>query len=240
MGVVFKYDLETSVYTRLADLDESTGKYPVGGSLFVLNKTIAATSPLKNFFTVDSETDTELGVLTDGTVVDKADINIGVRTNDSIAFVEFYLNGKRMSTDKNPPFALYAEQRGDYKKGHLKNGSHTLTAIGYASNGQDQIGKDTLTIHFVMNGISLASRINMFPIPAKDNLTLEFNGVPNTVVNIEVKDYAGMNVKASGKGHTDSEGFFSYNIATAHFKKGIYVLLMKTNGEVIQKRFSVQ
>jgi uncharacterized repeat protein (TIGR03803 family) len=241
VGVVFKYNLSTTEFTKLADLDEASGKYPVGGSLFVWDKSIKAITALKDFYTVEPNTDTELGILTDGAVIERADVNIGVHTNDSIDFVEFYLDGKRVSNDKNAPFALYAEEHGDYKKGHLKSGSHVLTAIGYSGKRQKEAAKDTLTVHFTVNDISLVSRASIFPNPVKDNFTLEYNGNPNASLSIEIMDQSMMNVKMNARGYTDDEGFLSLSISTANYRKGLYILSVKTNsGDIVRKRFLVE
>jgi uncharacterized repeat protein (TIGR03803 family) len=241
-GVFFRYDLATDVYTKLADLNESTGRYPQAGTVLLINPdtTTSETKPsLSNFYTVNPETDTDIAILNNGDVITFADANIRVQANALTSSVEFLLDGKRHSKDHIIPFALFAEVNGDYKKGNMKNGLHTLTAIPYSKKNGKGVQGDPLTIIFNVDRAHPHVSVNLFPNPVKDNATIEVSGTPNSKVSIQITNGMDKKMKTLYQGVLGKNGFFTFSFSSTNLKNGLYILSVRINDEVLQKRFVI-
>ena len=93
---------------------------------------------------VDSTTDTQrIENITDGFILDRAQYHLGrwnmealVEPSD-VASVRFYVDGRYVRIDNDSPFALCAEEGGDFDSCYLSEGRHIIKAIAYTSkNGR--------------------------------------------------------------------------------------------------------
>ncbi len=214
----------------------STGGYIINFDTVAVVSTIPA---LSNFYLIASSYDDEYEVLHDGYEIVIENTNIRAEANtDLTGSVVFYLNGKQ-SRDNVAPFALYPEVKGDYKKGHLKNGTYTLTAIAFPEKNGKGIPGDTLTVTFTVNNIYEDATVSVYPNPLGSNSTVYINGNPKDTVSLEFSDGSGKG-KTFHRGTLDDNGQFQYPLSSLGLKKGVYFLSVDINGKVIQKRLIVE
>jgi subtilisin family serine protease/phage-related protein len=90
-----------------------------------------------DFVWVNADTDTDIGPLMDGDVINLATLpteNLNVRANtkpDEVGSVKFYLNGSHFRTENVYPYALAGDWLGDYFDWTPPVGTHTLKAVPY-------------------------------------------------------------------------------------------------------------
>ncbi|MEH0152618.1 T9SS type A sorting domain-containing protein [Limibacter armeniacum] len=90
-----------------------------------------------------ADTDTEIGDLNDGDVIQQADFPAGTFSVRAIVppearSVRFEYDGKFSTIENRQPYALFGDNNGDFKGGTLTIGTHTLRAAAY--NGEQGSG----------------------------------------------------------------------------------------------------
>ena len=184
--------------------------------------------------------DDEYDWLREGYTIELKGTNIQAEANaDKTGSVVFYLNGKQ-SKDNTAPFALFPENNGDFKKGHLKNGDYTLTAVAYPLKNGKGIPGDTLTVNFSVDNIYEIENVEIYPNPVEDNSTVLIEGQANATVLIQVSELSGANRKTIYQGTLDNSGIIRYSVSSADFRKGIYLLWVNVDGQLIQKRMVIE
>ena len=192
---------------------------------------------VSGFTLIDPASDASAGALTDGTVLTRSDLNIQADANSLTGSVVFTLDGKR-NVDSTQPFALFAESKGDYKKGHLKNGTHTLTATPYSgANGTGTAGT-TLSVSFTVDS-QKGNAVTLYPSPVVDQSALQITGPVGSPVRVQVFDQSGNPVRSLYQGTLDGEGSLTRSLHASEFRPGIYILSVDINGNVSTMRFSV-
>lgn len=213
-------------------ITESSGGYIINFDTVAVVSTIPA---LSDFYLIAPSYDDEYEVLHDGYEIVIEGTNIRAEANtDLTGSVVFYLNGKE-SRDNTAPFALFPEVKGDYKKGHLKNGTYTLTAVAFPEKNGKGIPGDTLTVAFTVNNIYKGATVNVYPNPLGPNSTVYVHGNAGDPVWLELSDGSG-NGKTVHKGILDDQGQFQYSLSSTALGKGVYFLSVHIDGNVIQKR----
>ncbi|MCE3295672.1 MAG: hypothetical protein K0R65_1386 [Crocinitomicaceae bacterium] len=81
-----------------------------------------------------------------------------------------------------------------------------------------------------VNELKSASGLSVYPNPAKDKVSVNFNVSKEAAVKIELTDLAGKVV--SSKTMTASEGAHSVELETRNVSNGVYVLNLVTEGEI--------
>jgi len=241
-GVFFSYNLATNVYTKLADLDETTGRYPQFGTLLLVNPdAVKQAKPfVSKFYIVDPESGHDIAVLKDEDHITTADVNIRVEASDLTSSVEFLLDDKKHSKDNTAPFTLFAEGNGDYKNDNLKCGSHKLTAIPFSKKNGKALQGEPLTIRFTVERFRSNVSVALFPNPVKGNASVEVNGIPNSKVCIQITNYNDKSMMTLYRGVLDKAGFVRYSFSPVDTKSGTYILIVRINDDVFQKRFIIE
>jgi hypothetical protein len=85
----------------------------------------------------------------------------------------------------------------------------------------------------------IAFGLSMYPNPAKDKVTIEYNAQGSHEVNIDVFDVLGKNVASINKGKVET-GDHEFELATAAYKNGVYMVAISVDGNRIVKRLVIQ
>jgi hypothetical protein len=88
-------------------------------------------SSVTRFVLVDADTDQDIGVLSDGAVIDPALFPVNVRaetTPENVGPVAFFVDGALARTENNPVYALFGNTGSNYEPGAFAPGGHTLAA----------------------------------------------------------------------------------------------------------------
>jgi hypothetical protein len=110
---------------------------------------------------------------------------------------------------------------------------YTVTITGNAHGDVINEGGDVLPAD-VANNFSI---IRLYPNPAQDFVTVEFNSVTGGNAITNVYNLAGQKVLASET--SAAQGFNSMNISTANFSNGIYIVEIENNGELKRQKFVI-
>jgi hypothetical protein len=81
--------------------------------------------------------------------------------------------------------------------------------------------------------------LNLYPNPAKDKITIEYNTKESHTVNVEVFDVLGKKHSSTNIGKVDA-GSHEFEIATDQLNNGIYFVTISIDGSKIVKRIVVQ
>ncbi len=94
--------------------------------------------------------------------------------------------------------------------------------------------------HGRISGLELSpvkQSLNLYPNPAKENLSVEFSSSTSGKIKINVLNLIGQHVLSMV--NNSEEGMNTVNVNTSQLIDGIYILEMENNGEVTRQRFSV-
>lgn len=101
-----------------------------------------------SFTLMDAKANVEIGPLTTGYVIDRSDLaaqdiprfNVVANTSGGTpAAVIFYLNGEKIKTEKGAPYAVGGDNRGNFNRWNVANGTHTLRAtVNSRDNGRGE------------------------------------------------------------------------------------------------------
>jgi len=214
-----------------------------GNPLPVINLdyiTPVATMPaLGSFNLVAALYDDVYDVLRDGQTIAIENTNIQAEANDDYTgSVVFYLNGKRHH-DNTYPFSLFGDVAGDYKNGRLKDGTYVLTAIAYPEKNGKGIPGDTATVSFTVENIYEIA-VNLYPNPIRKNSMVQVQGPANSPIVIEILGNDPGNRSIIYQGTLDDTGRLQHSLTSQDLTKGIYILSVRINNRVIQKRVIVE
>ena len=205
--------------------------------------TPVATMPaLGSFNLIAASTDDAYDVLRNGKTIAIDNTNIQAEANEEhTGSVVFYLNDKRYH-DNTYPFSLFGDVSGDYKAGRLKNGSYTLIAIAYPGKNGKGLAGDTARVNFAVEIQYEDPQVSVYPNPVKEHSTVSVKGIANSSVSIEAYAYkqSAATKQILYDGFLDHNGFLKYAISSQEIGKGLYILSIRINGKVIQKRLVVE
>jgi hypothetical protein len=213
--------------------------FPTVGE-FSVTITIPAGPTVGNLYVVNPDTDLDVTQLTDGTAISTPQANIRAEASAQTGSVVYYLDGKR-SVDNSAPFALFAENNGDYKNGHLKSGTHTLTATAYSGKNGTGTEGNTVSVTFTVDDMrgNKPTGVAFYPNPIVNESQLEISGAPNASVRIEVFDQYGKFVRTLYRGNLNADGIYSTTLTTGQLKRGTYIMSVEQSGKMSTTRFSV-
>lgn len=179
-------------------------------------------------------------VLRNGKTISIEGTNIQAEANDDYTgSVVFYLNGKRYD-DNTHPFSLFGDVNGDYNKGTLQDGAYTLTAIAFpAANGEGVPG-DTATVAFTVENL-YSIDVSVYPNPIQPSSVISISGDANSAVTIALIDeYRPGRKYILYNGTMDSNGSLQYPISSEDLPQGMYILSVRIDDRVIEKRMLVE
>jgi predicted heme/steroid binding protein len=230
--------------------------------LVVVSSSSAATQPaITNFTLVDATTNRDILILNDGAVINGSTIPAGgvnIRANvNQVATskVVITLSGAQnvSRTESVAPYALFGDSNGDYDNWQFANGSYTLTATPYSSNGTAVTGR---TIKFSINNsarsisnvntttnwgnafdINAASRTGellqlktfVYPNPSQNSFTLRIYGDINQPVRYSVTDIKGSVIQSG----TLRVGNVSIG---GEYRRGIYFLRLVQGSQSVSTK----
>jgi len=131
-----------------------------------------------SFTLVNADTDQDLSVLTDGSVINLSILpsqNLNVRANvgSGVSSVQFSLNGQVIRTELAAPYALAGDQNGDYDPWTPAIGNHTLLAVPNSG--------PSLSISFTVTQASPTPTPTPTPVPSPTPFWCGDNGRDNRV-----------------------------------------------------------
>lgn len=150
-GVIFNFDLRTSAYTKMADLNEDTGKYPMLGNFCLI---VPDTSD-ENFSVIDTRSGEVLQNFGDSVSLDVSGADfryLTIRANpapDNAGSVLFRIDGQKKNIENKTPYLLQSRFIRS-----LSPGQHTMAAEIYS----ERLGKGVL-LHSMQAVIELENRI---------------------------------------------------------------------------------
>lgn len=118
---------------------------------------------------------------------------------------------------------------------NLKSGGNTIFS-GPANYGKGlkKWFKTDVNAGIITNDLS--SAVNIFPNPANDKFSIEFNFSKQEKIQISVRNALGQEVYSIEKTNVLSEVI---NVPTSQFSNGIYNISIKTSSEVINKKITI-
>jgi PKD repeat protein len=90
-----------------------------------------------------------------------------------------------------------------------------------------------------INEIPLVSGIQVFPNPATDRITVEFDLSDTKDIELELKDVLGRTIKTNPKGNFQA-GHHSVELPLNDIAKGIYFVSIKSNAQTLTKKIIVE
>jgi hypothetical protein len=153
-GAILFADGSYTVTARAYSQDNALGS---ASAPFTINFTVTST-PTTNAVTglllVNADTDTVIGALNIGDVID-VDV-IGTRNLNIIAVVDgvesVIFSGSFARNENQAPYTIAGDSNGDYWALTLTNGSYTVTATAYSEDNALGIASTPLTISFTVVG----------------------------------------------------------------------------------------
>lgn len=202
--------------------------------------TAVATIPALGHFDLIAPYDDEpYDFLREGYQITIKNTNIMVEANALTRSVIFFLNGK-VSKDNTAPFTLFPESHCDYGKGHLRNGSYTLTAIAYPlKNGHGKPG-DTLTVSFTVLNIYGIATVTVYPNPVRGTLNVKVTGPAESFVSFRMSNGQSENNGLITTARLDSEGQLTTAVDTGGMRSGVYVLSVSIEETVINTKVFIE
>jgi predicted extracellular nuclease len=165
---------------------------------FTWTVTTPAEPAVLTFTLVNADTDTDIGPLADGDIIDLSTLptaNLSVRANtlpaDASGSVRFGLDtDSNFRTDNNAPFTLGNGSGGNYSPVTLTIGSHTLTATPYTGNNANGTAGTPLTITFevrpqlVLGFILVNADTDTDIGPLNDGDTIDLASLPTSNLSV--------------------------------------------------------
>ncbi|MBC8046545.1 MAG: M4 family metallopeptidase, partial [Fimbriimonadaceae bacterium] len=108
----------------------------------------------------------------------------------------------------------------DYDSGDLK----------YAETNNDEV---TITNEII-------SAINLYPVPADQSVSVSFELSEQSTISISVMDISGREIKMWKQNQLAEKGNNTFEFSTVDFISGVYICVIKINGEIHINKFIVQ
>ncbi len=170
-------------YTLMATPFSMANGMGQAGTPLTVNFTIVERA-VTQFVLVNTDTDTEIGPIQDGDVIDLATLTthhlnvVAITTPSVVGSVRLALSGatSNMRTENVAPYALFGDIGGNFLSGNFNLGNHTLTATPFAmTNATGQMGQP-LTINFeVIYGAEVTQFILVDAVTDQDLRVLQDN-----------------------------------------------------------------
>jgi hypothetical protein len=209
-----------------------------------------------SFTLIRADTDQELGLLTEGTVLNYASIGtnqLAVRANTSpstVGSVVFKLDGVNIRTEGGAPYAIAGNTGSNYDPWTPSLGAHTLVATPYTASGGSGTAGAALTVNFSVINQSSVARIAIQPERALENEN-QLSVAPNPFersasVRLLAKETGeatllllntyGEKVKTIYAGNIEQGKAYEYLIEGSSLSKGVYILKLTLGKQVYFKK----
>ncbi|MDN5203019.1 fasciclin domain-containing protein [Fulvivirgaceae bacterium BMA10] len=110
------------------------------GVIHVINRVLIPPGNVESYTLVNADTDEDIQEVQDGDVIDLADLgtsNLNIRANIvpmTTGSVRFYLDGKDLRTENIFPYALFSDDKGDYKGWTPETRDYTINAVPFSKS----------------------------------------------------------------------------------------------------------
>ena len=109
--------------------------------------------------------------------------------------------------------------------------------VNITGNAHNPVFNDGAEPNVAVTGSQIAD-MKLYPNPAQDNVTIEYNSEAENAVRINIYNISGQRVLTYERSAV--LGFNSENIYTHDLGNGVYILELASNGDVRRQRFVVQ
>ncbi len=203
-----------------------------------------------------ADTDQELGLLTEGAVLNYAAIGtnqLAVRANTNpatVGSVIFKVDGVNFRTENGAPYAIAGNTGSNYDPWTPSLGNHTLVVTPYSgSNGSGTVGTP-ITVNFsVINQSPSARRqleaqkdpygeglLTVVPNPVVRNATVNFSASEAGDASLDLYNVRGEKAMAIYSGKAEKGKRYEYLIEGSTLKKGVYILKLTLNKQTHFKK----
>jgi lysozyme family protein len=227
----------------------------------VVNVTVKLSTPsgqsLVSFTLINADTDKEIGLLTEGYVINFANIgtkklNVRANTNPAtVGSVVFNLDRVNVMTDNVAPYALKGNNGTNYNPWTPSIGAHTLKATPYSGANASGIQGTAFTVNFSV--VSSTARIDFeqqamdeingyihtFPNPFSNLLTIEF-ALPETEdATLHLYNTNGGLIKVLFTGKAETGHIYKLSLQASDLASGLYMLRLSTKNSIVHKKISL-
>jgi hypothetical protein len=216
------------------------------------------------FTLINADTDQDLQPLREGDVIDLSALptrNLNVRAEvrpAEVGSLMFHLNGKRVATEHNAPYALFGNAGNDYFAGSLPVGSHTLLSTPYLQSYRRGMEGEALSVRFtVVEGAAVAvaasqsqdqfdlskvrkTSLRAFPNPMIERTTVEFTVAEAGQVLLEVYDMKGSVVRRLYDEEAEAGKVYSLRLERERLPEGFYLCRLVSNNTSAFYRIRVE
>ncbi|HXH19489.1 MAG TPA: hypothetical protein VNJ07_10440, partial [Chitinophagales bacterium] len=214
-----------------------------------------------SFTLVDADTDTDIGPLNDGDVINLSVTGpISVRANVchelNIESVKFQLNGVDYKKENIPFYTIAGDNNGNYNPWNIGPGVYTITAIPYSADNATGLAGIPLSITITIIGsapkldadelnANEAEKeevtLNAYPNPFSDRLNIDFTLPEDSRASLEVFNAAGQRLAVLFEGHARSSVLNKTEFKPAAAPDGIIIYRLRTEqGSYIGKAVLVR
>ncbi|MGB3775561.1 MAG: T9SS type A sorting domain-containing protein, partial [Leeuwenhoekiella sp.] len=218
------YRLKATTYTEAQGQGTAGAAYVVNFSITLGD--VPEDLSVLGFDLYDAVLDTKIMDLVDGSIIDLGTLDrnslsvLAITMPDFIGSLKIQMEGpiNIMRIENNRPYTLFANNSNNFFGREFPKGNYKLMATPFTlANAQGTAGIP-LEINFEVVGTPVSERMNVYPVPFKDNVFVDFEG-KNESLDIRLFDYLGQPVKAdvvveSGR----------IRVATNTLKEGLYVM----------------
>lgn len=209
---------------------------------------IAVTS----FTLVDAASNTDIGPLADGAVVDLSatgpiNVRADVFCGEHIESVKFKLNTNSSFRIENiAPYALAGDNNSNYYNWNVQPGVYTITATPFGGNNATGVAGTPLSITITiagsaakMDGSTVANEVedkNMtlqsYPNPFKDILIIEFSLPQDSRANLDIFDVAGRKIATLFEGAMKADENQKLEFSPGFVPGGIIIYRLQTEQNI--------
>jgi hypothetical protein len=234
VGLVFE-DFETG--------DFSAFDWDFGGNA---NWTITNANPFEGAYSAKSgvigdDSETELMITMDVVADDEISFFRRVSSEASYDFLRFYMDGVQKAE-------WAGEENWDEVTFPVSSGTHTFK-WAYEKDQSVNSGEDCAWIDYIVFPGSSnqpvyisdqsTANFNIYPNPASQFFTIEYQMTQNSKVSLSLADKLGQEVKSFLHSEYLAAGFYKYSYHTHDLKPGIYLLRIFTETELITKKIII-
>jgi len=202
------------------------------------------------FTLVSAATETDLGSLLDGAVIDLSvtgpiSVRANVCTDVNVESVRFTVNGSSYRMENLPFYTIAGDNNGNYSAWNVTPGVYTIRATPYgADNGTGAVGTYAeITITIVAGSAKMGAQqqstveagmfLQAYPNPFKDQLTFEFSVPADTRAQLEMFSVSGAKIATLFEGNVTGGVTQMVTFNAGELASGFYLYRMTTNDNVI-------
>jgi len=250
-GNYLPWNIQPGVYTIRAIPYSGNGAGGIPGIFHEITITIvgcgAGERKVTSFTLIDATTDTDIGELVNGAVIDLSITGpINVRANvcaeANVESVRFLQNGNQFRIESEAPYAYYGDNSGNYHNWRPQPGVYTIKAIPYSdNNGVGTAGTD-LSVTFTVIGSAAkmdgaehlsivtdeATQLSAYPNPFTDRLNIEFTLAEDSRVKLEIFNLEGKRITELFEGNVKAGELQKYEFTPDKLADGMILYRLQT------------